>query len=165
MLMTSSGVEIHAETDTRGEATFTKITPGRYRLQVSAAGFEPRQIDDLTVRPGANRLDARLTIARVKEELTVEQDEREKRTDPRGPSFSRVLTEEQIAQLPDDPDEMERVLTQMAGPGATIRINGFRGGKLPHKSQIRQIRFRLTPYSAERLSERAGHRRLDPARR
>jgi hypothetical protein len=148
-LTTSSGVEIQGETDPRGEAIFTNLLPGKYRLQISAAGFESRQIDDLTIRSGANRLDARLTVARVKEELTVEQDEREKRTDPRGPSFSRVLTEEQIAQLPDDPDELERVLTQMAGPGATIRINGFRGGKLPHKSQIRQIRFRLTPYSAE----------------
>ncbi|HYE72167.1 MAG TPA: TonB-dependent receptor, partial [Blastocatellia bacterium] len=83
------------------------------------------------------------------EDVEVKQDEQESRTDPRGNGFTRVLNEEQIAMLPDDPDELEKVLKQMAGPGATIRVNGFRGGKLPPKSQIRQIRFRLTPYSAE----------------
>ena len=37
----------------------------------------------------------------------------------------------------------------MAGPGAVIRVNGFSGGRLPPKSQIREIRFRLNPYAAE----------------
>ena len=31
----------------------------------------------------------------------------------------------------------EQVLEQMAGPGATMRVNGFRGGRLPPKIQIR----------------------------
>ena len=35
---------------------------------------------------------------------------------------------------------------QMAGPGATMRVNGFTGGRLPPKSQIRQIRFRMNSY-------------------
>ena len=30
-LTMSSGVEIHTETDTRGETIFTKISPGRYQ--------------------------------------------------------------------------------------------------------------------------------------
>ena len=44
---------------------------------------------------------------------------------------------------------MEQMLEQMAGPGAVMRINGFRGGQLPPKSQIRQIRFRMNSYAAE----------------
>ena len=52
-----------------------------------------------------------------------------------------MLTREQIAALPDDPDEMEKVLQAMAPPGAQIRVDGFTGGKLPPKSQIRSIRL------------------------
>ena len=37
----------------------------------------------------------------------------------------------------------------MAGPGATLRVDGFRGGKLPPKSQIRSIRFSRDMYAAE----------------
>ena len=61
----------------------------------------------------------------------------------------RVLSRDQIDALPDDPDEMEAVLKDMAGPGAVIRVDGFRGGKLPPKSQIRGIRFRRDTFAAE----------------
>ena len=37
----------------------------------------------------------------------------------------------------------------MAGPGGTIRVDGFRGGKLPPKSQIRSIRFTSGMFAAE----------------
>ena len=60
-----------------------------------------------------------------------------------------MLTRAQIEALPDDPDEMEAVLKEMAGPGATIRVDGFRGGKLPPKSQIQGIRFRRDLFAAE----------------
>ncbi len=37
----------------------------------------------------------------------------------------------------------------MAGPGAQIFIDGFRGGRLPPKDQIQQMRFNTNSYSAE----------------
>jgi hypothetical protein len=79
----------------------------------------------------------------------VSRDALEKQLDVRGDAFTRVLTPDMIAQLPDDPDELENVLRQMAGPGATFRINGFGGSGLPPKGQIRQIRFSLNTFSAE----------------
>ena len=60
-----------------------------------------------------------------------------------------MLSKDQIDALPDDPDEMEAALKEMAGPGAVIRVDGFRGGKLPPKSQIRGIRFRRDSFAAE----------------
>ena len=60
-----------------------------------------------------------------------------------------MLTRDQIDALPDDPDEMEAALKEMAGPGAMIRVDGFRGGKLPPKSQIAAIRFRRDTFAAE----------------
>ena len=54
---------------------------------------------------------------------------------------------------------MEQVLKEMAGPGAMIRMDGFRGGKLPPKSQIRSIRFSAAMFAAENHS--AGHTFVD----
>jgi hypothetical protein len=137
------------DTNERGQSLFTRLEPGRYEIEVGAEGFEPLIINGVVVKAGANTVEARLSIAGVKEEVTVKQDERERATDRRGNSFTNVLTEDQIAALPDDPDEFEAAVRSMAGPGAPIRVNGFRGGKLPPKSQIRQIRFRMNPYAAE----------------
>src|SRR5690606_24418042 len=70
-------------------------------------------------------------------------------SDPNSGRFDTVLSKEQIDALPDDPEEMQRVLEDMAGPGAMIRVDGFRGGRLPPKSQIRSIRFSRDPFAAE----------------
>ena len=137
------------KTNARGELAFNQLIAGNYQLQVSAPGFTPRVINDVKLQVGSNQLEVRLEIAEVQEVLNVEQDKREANTDARGSAFSTVLTEEQIAQLPDDPDEFEQAIRNMAGPGATFRVNGFRGGHLPPKSQIREIRFRMNPYAAE----------------
>jgi Carboxypeptidase regulatory-like domain len=136
-------------TNGRGEALFHQITPGKYRLKVTAQGFAPLMTDDFTLRAGVNEIEVRLEIGAVKEEIKVERDKGEANTDPRGDAFATILTPEQIAQLPDDPDEFEEALRQIAGPGATFRVNGFRGGKLPPKNQIREIRFRSNAYAAE----------------
>jgi hypothetical protein len=143
------GAEQTAETDEHGAAKFQNVAPGRYRVRVEAQGFEPLDLGELTLAAGRNEHTARLEVARLSEEITVRLDAREERTDPRGGAFTNVLTEEQIAHLPDDPEELEATLRQMAGPGGVLQINGFRGGKLPPKSQIREIRFRLNPYAAE----------------
>ncbi len=149
-LLTKEGAVVQTSaSDERGVAVFTKLAASKFLLRVAAQGFEPQTLSDVNLRAGANTRDVHLAVADVKEDVTVAPDIRERRTDSRGDSFSTVLTADQIAQLPDDPDEMEQVLQQMAGPGATIRVNGFRGGKLPPKSQIREIRFHRNPYATE----------------
>ncbi len=134
-------------TDGHGEARFEKLSAGAYRLHVEAKGFEPADVADIKVDAGESRAEVRLEIARVHEDVQV-------RADEGGPpdqrdAFSTVLTPDQIASLPDDPDEMAQAIQDMAGPDAVIRVNGFRGGRLPPKSQIREIRFRMDPFLAE----------------
>lgn len=139
-----------AETNKQGITVIEHLSAQRYLVRVTASGFKDYEREEnISLRRAINKIEVHLTVSEVREDIEVKQDKQESRTDPRGNGFTRILNEEQIALLPDDPDEMEKVLKQMAGPGATIRVNGFRGGKLPPKSQIRQIRFRLTPYSAE----------------
>ncbi|HMV49295.1 MAG TPA: TonB-dependent receptor [Blastocatellia bacterium] len=138
-----------AKTGTRGDANFAQLATGKTQIEVSAEGFAPQTLKDVVLRSGPNQLEIKLQIAAVEDAVTVAQDKQEAKTDPRGDAFSTVLTAQQIAQLPDDPEEFEQAIRNMAGPGATFRVNGFRGGKLPPKNQIREIRFRTNAYAAE----------------
>ena len=123
--------------------------PGRYAVQVSFPGFETLVMPDVRVRAGENKRDAVLAIQKLDESVSVGRDKATVASDPNNDRFNTVLSRDQINALPDDPDEMERVLKEMAGPGATLRVDGFRGGKLPPKSQIRSIRFSRDMYAAE----------------
>jgi hypothetical protein len=145
-----AGAEIARTTNDQGEATFGGLAPGRYAVRAEFPGFEPKEIDDVRVRQGTStRRDMKLNLAKVAEDVVVGQDPRDRALDPRGNAFGNLLTRAQIEALPDDPDEMEAALKEMAGPGATIRVDGFRGGKLPPKSQIQSIRFRRDLFAAE----------------
>ncbi len=145
-----AGQAIEVVTDARGEAVAATLAPGRYSVRAEFPGFEPRQIDDLRLRAGSNtRREMKLNLAKVAEDVVVGQDPRDRALDPRGNAFGNVLTREQIEALPDDPDDMEAALKEMGGPGATIRVDGFRGGRLPPKSQIQSIRFRRDLFAAE----------------
>lgn len=136
-------------TNQRGEARFSKVPAGRYQLHIEAAGFKAQDIEELELTSGAQRREVTLEIDVIKVDVDVEEEAQVRNTNPNGAAFTNVLTAEQIAQLPDDPEEFENAINQLAGPGAQIRVNGFRGGKLPPKSQIREIRFRMNPYAAE----------------
>lgn len=135
-------------TNQRGEVRFNKVPAGSYQLRVEAAGFKAQDVN-LELAAGQHQKEVTLEIDPIKVDVDVEEEAQVRNTNPNGAAFSNVLTEEQIAQLPDDPDEFENAINQLAGPGAQIRVNGFRGGKLPPKSQIREIRFRMNPYAAE----------------
>ncbi len=133
-----------------GVVVFEDLEPGRYSIRSEFAGFQPALVRDVRVRAGDNRRTLTLQIQKLDEDVTVTRDRQSAAMDPRGSAFSTVLTREQIDALPDDPDEMERVLKAMAPPGATIRVDGFSGGKLPPKSQIRSIRLpRLDQFAAQ----------------
>lgn len=144
-----AGTKMASRTGTNGQATFRAIKTGEIRIEVAAAGFESMSVGPITIRPGENRQEVRLAIAAVQDEVAIERDPRESSTDRHGSAFSTVLSAEQIAMLPDDPDEFEEAIRQMAGPGASFSVNGFRGGRLPPKNQIREIRFRTNAYAAE----------------
>ena len=135
--------------DGQGAAVATDLRPGRYAIEVSFPGFETAVVPEYRVRAGENRRDVPLRIQKLDESVSVGRDPATSASDPKSDRFSNVLTKEQIDALPDDPEEMERVLNEMAGPGATIRVDGFRGGRLPPKSQIRSVRFASGMFAAE----------------
>ena len=128
-------------TTAAGLATIEGLAPGRYNITAEFSGFETVVLKDYRVRAGENKRGVVLPLKKVAEEVVVGRDKQTAGLDPRGNAFSTVLTREQIAALPDDPDEMEAALKAMAPPGSVMRIDGFTGGKLPPKSQIRSVRL------------------------
>jgi hypothetical protein len=148
--VTKSASPAAVTTSAVGLATLENLPPGRYTIQAEFEGFETVTVKDYRVRAGENRRAITLPIKKVSADMTVGRDKQAAALDPLGNAFSTVLTREQIAALPDDPDEMEAMLKAMAPPGSTIRVDGFSGGKLPPKSQIRSIRLpRMDMFAAQ----------------
>jgi hypothetical protein len=136
-------------TDGRGTASFGELPAGRYDIHVEASGFEPTDVRNVRVREGDTRRTVKLPLAKLAERVDVSRSPQERASDALSDAFATVLGPAEIQELPDDPDEMEQQLKDMAGPGAVIRVNGFRGGRLPPKDQIAQIRFHRNMFAAD----------------
>lgn len=144
LLVGDDGVERTLQADAMGVASVSGLKPGDYTIGVSYPGFRP-SAGTLTLRRGANRTNVTLAVA-LSEEVRVAETDAAARRDN---GFTQTLTQDEIDGLSDDPDEMAEQLAQMAGPGAQIFVDGFRGGRLPPKDQIQQIRFRTNSFAAE----------------
>jgi hypothetical protein len=144
-IVDSRGVEQTATVDERGVAVFEHLNPGTFQVKAAAESFRPIATP-FNVRRGDNRTTLRLALATIEQTIVVQD---QSAADRRDNGFTQTLSQEQIDSLPDDPDEMAEELARMAGPGAQIFVNGFRGGRLPPKDQIQQIRFHTNSFSAE----------------
>ena len=144
LLVGNDGVERTLQVDEFGVASATGLPPGDYTIGANYPGFRP-STGTLTLKRGNNQTTITLAVA-MSEEVTVAESDASERRDN---GFSQTLSQEEIDGLSDDPDEMAEQLAQMAGPGAQIFVDGFRGGRLPPKDQIQQVRFRTNSYAAE----------------
>ncbi|HUF24773.1 MAG TPA: TonB-dependent receptor [Vicinamibacterales bacterium] len=143
-------VRTDVPSDMEGVAVFDGLPAGRYNIQVMFDGFETVGVLDLRLKAGDNmRREVTLPIKGIDEAVAVGRDAATNASDPKNGRFDTVLSKDQIDALPDDPDEMAAILEEMAGPGATMRVDGFRGGRLPPKEQIRSIRISRDPFAAE----------------
>ncbi|MEZ5285055.1 MAG: carboxypeptidase regulatory-like domain-containing protein [Vicinamibacterales bacterium] len=140
----AQGVAHQSAVDESGVATFAGLPAGASQVTATAEGFREMTLA-VTLKRGTNQASATLPVA-ISEELTVAEQSPEDRRDN---GFTQTLTADEIDALSDDPDEMADQLAEMAGPGAQIFVDGFRGGRLPPKDQIQQIRFNSNSYSAE----------------
>lgn len=129
---------------------------GVYTLTVTAEGFAT-QTQRLDLRNGAKP--ARLSIILypgIKESVTVNREGAAASLDAEHATGTEVLTETDLQSLPDDPDEFNNRLQQLAvsgggAPGdAIVTVDGFTAeGMLPPKSSIREVRINPNLFSAE----------------
>ena len=134
--------------DERGVANIPALPVAAAQLHVEAGGFASRDVP-VTLRRGANNQTVTLAIEGFQEQVRVE-DTADAVQASGSAETTNVLDESVVEQLPDDPDELQAVLEQMAGGlGAVFRVNGFTGGRLPNREDIRQIRFRTNSFAAD----------------
>ena len=139
-LTASDAATRNVPTDDRGEARFDGLPPGTYSARATSPGFVPLEIGPISIRAGGRTTrELTLQLAGVVEELEVapSADDRQL-TD----SFARQLTADQLEALPEDPEELAQVLRNMLGDDADIRVDGFKGGRLPPGTQIEEVRIR-----------------------
>jgi hypothetical protein len=142
--------------DSAGRFRLSGLPEGSYTLQVEASGFNA---EELAVELSSGRPLQRLNITLypiVRETVNVGDDTTSAALDPESAAGTQILKEQAIAALPDDPDQLNEQLQQLAAssgsaPGqATVTVDGFlTGGRLPPKSAIREVRINPDLYSAE----------------
>ena len=134
----------------KGLAIFDKLVPGRYTLVGRVSRVRDRRITDVRLRAGGDNkhVHGPAPQAAWRMPSTVSRDRQEAAAD-RAPLFGTALTREQIELLSDDPDEMRRQLTEMAGPDAVFKVDSFEGRDLPPKAQIKSVRISRDQFAAE----------------
>jgi hypothetical protein len=129
-----------ARTGDNGISDVAGLVPGAYRLTIRSPGFEAATLTDLNVRSNSRLTrEVTLKIAAFVEDIEV-QPAVEDRT--LAEAFTTQLSDDQLAALPEDPDELADVLAQLAGSDAEIRVDGFADGTLPPGTQIESVIIR-----------------------
>jgi hypothetical protein len=161
----SGKVAATATSSATGSYSVTPLAPGIYSVDIMEQGFAPFHADNITVVAGQLRkLDAVLSIAVQQQQVEVKAQEQHVSTSPTNNVSSMVIKGSALSALSDDPENLQNELEALAGPGAgpngaQIYIDGFSGGQLPPKSDIREIRINSNPFSAE--YQRLGYGRIE----
>ena len=132
--------------DDRGRAISPPLPIGQATIAVDYPGFEAVSVP-INLRRGAVNQTVTLKIAGLKEDVVVNDTTSDSTKES---AATTTLTQVEIDALPDDADDLQAQLEALAGPGgATFFMNGFRGGRLPSKDEIRAIRIRQNSFSAD----------------
>jgi hypothetical protein len=137
-----------ATANEQGVATFIGLRPGRYAIKAEFPAFDIRVDPDVRIRAGENKQTLALSLQKLADEITVGRDKQETAAD-RQSTFGSALTRDQVDALSEDPDVLRQQLSDIAGPGAVIRVDSFEGSPLPPKSQIKSIHVTRDGFAAE----------------
>jgi hypothetical protein len=143
IVLAGSDLVADVTADPKGLATIN-IQQSQVKLIVSAPGFATTELE-VTIPPKVTThpVTVALPLANIETDVTVSATQEETG------GLTQTLSQDEIDQLPDDEEELRRMLEEIAGPGATIRVDGFTGGRLPTRDQIARIVVRRDAFSAE----------------
>ena len=136
-----------AKTLANGSVTFEGLVPGRYSISAEFTGFDLGVLRDVRVNRGDNKYVAVLPLKNMSESITVGGENQA--ADRASRAFGLNVTQEQIQALSDDQAELQRQLSDIAGPDAIFRVDSFEGQQLPPKSQIKSIHVTRDQFAAE----------------
>jgi len=153
------------KSDETGHFELLGLPTGQYTMTVIAPGFARFVRRNVTVTAGGEqRQEIRLAIASQDQTVRVNASATQLQIAPESNASAVVITGRDLDALSNDPDEFQSQLSELAGPsvglgGGEIYINGFTGGDLPPKSDIREIRVNSDPFSVR--NDRLGYGRID----
>lgn len=163
---TPSGKPVASTTSSAtGTYSVTRLEPGVYNVDITEQGFAPFHGEAVRVVTGhMSKVDATLAIAVQQQQVHVKAESQEVGISPASNVSAIDIKGAALNALSDDPDQLQNELEALAGPGAgpngaQIYIDGFSGGQLPPKSDIREIRINSNPFSAE--YDRLGYGRIE----
>jgi hypothetical protein len=162
--LSGNGVQKTTQSQGDGSYSFTGLTPGQYTVRATVPGFAIFE-QQVKLTTGAVTLPIQLRVTADKQEVTVNADAGPAvSVEPDNNATALVLKGDDLAALPDDPDDLADALQALAGPaagpsGGQIFVDGFSGGNLPPKESIREIRVNQNPFSAE--FDRLGYGRIE----
>ena len=143
-----------AVADASGHYVLPCVSESSTTITVQADGFATKTATISRQPDGAAYIDVHLDIARVQTDVQVNGDTATVDTDQG--AASTTLSNSEIQQMPDDPDDFLRQLQILAAAAggdpssATIMVNGFQNGSaLPPKSSIAAIRANPDMFSSE----------------
>lgn len=146
---------MNATTDAKGHYALPCVTAHSERVMAAAAGFQAKTETLKTPAGETVHFDFHLAVARVNTDVQVGGDEGVNLDSDDGIG-THTLTQKQIQQLADDPDDFKRELQVLAAanggaPGAArITVNGFENASaLPPKASIARIVTAPDMFSAE----------------
>src|SRR5262245_38337087 len=129
-----NGAPRTGQTQADGSYIVGGLAPGAYHVRVSFPGFATFD-KQVTVAGGATvTVPIEMKVSAEKQEITVASDNASAiSVEPDNNATALVLRGEDLAALPDDPDDLASALQALAGPGAgpnggSIYIDGFSGG-------------------------------------
>ncbi len=151
--------------DSNGTYSAGGIAPGNYAVQASAPQLGMREPARITVKPGIQTLNLRLTVASLAETVNVRDNTGPAvSTDAANNANALVLRGDDLEALSDDPNDLQADLQALAGPsagpnGGSIFVDGFSGGEIPAKASIREIRINQNPFAPE--YDKLGYGRIE----
>uniref|UniRef100_A0A7V5CTT1 TonB-dependent receptor n=1 Tax=Acidobacterium capsulatum TaxID=33075 RepID=A0A7V5CTT1_9BACT len=154
-----------ATTSAGGTYAVHGLAPGRYDVDVTMQGFASYHAQDVIVSAGASKtINAALSIAVDQQKVEVHAEQEHVDTSPENNANAIILKGNALNALSDNPTQLQDELQALAGPsagpnGGQIYIDGFTGGQMPPKSDIREIRINQNPFSAE--YDRLGYGRIE----
>ena len=155
VLSGAGDAEQKAVSNRQGAFRFERLRNGNYTLRISAAGFAAHE-EKLELNTTTKFSDVSIVLyPTIRADVEVEGNV-EAALDAERAAGTQVLTEKELEELPDDPDQLLGQLQNLAASaggapgGAVVTVDGFLdGGRLPPKSAIRQVRINPNLYSAE----------------
>jgi hypothetical protein len=146
IVLAGSDLVTEQNADAKGVANINVGNNIALKLVVTAPGFATTEVEvSIPQRATTHQVVVAMALANIETDVTVSATEAQAEAG----GLTQTLSQAEIDQLPDDEEELRRMLEEIAGPGAMIRVDGFSGGRLPTRDQIARIVVRRDAFSAE----------------